>query len=722
MKLRLALIAILLMPLMTWAQTITPIQQIQGWVGQFLPDSCNDGPNPAFVGAPVKVKGVVITRGGLNATSGQTRWIWIRDVTATSPSTPYANITIRSSGGTVPTDINTLIEGDTIEVIGSIEEFIGANGNGETQLTPTSVQLVSEESGPAPLPILINVGELNGALNANNQPTNNLITGEKYEGNFVEFQNVQVVERLINGDRCQFLVKDGNNNHIWVWDRFKTQRISEGFVPPNIGDSYTSIKGMIEGWKNGCPGSATTNRGYNLNPFSLTHYVKGASSPAVGSIKKSTPCPNSTNPVTISASVTDDGTVQSVEVLYSITGTGAYTAVPATAVGTRYSANIPAQPNGTIVRFYLRAKDNVNNTSVQPNVPANISPLFYTINNSGCTVKDIQFTPYTNGRSGYARDNAVGFLGDTVTVQGIVTASPAATNLGYLFIQQPTDTAWAGIWVNGGSLISGFNIGELVSITGSVEELSGLTRISNVSNAFLIATGQTLPAPIVLNPALFTTYSFANNEKYEGMLVKLENPVVGQDLFVVDPNADAFRNQNNGEYRIGSDINDPNTGCRILAGRQGSAVFSSLNVSYINSLRWDTVDGELNVEVKLVEPGQVVSFIQGVMTYSFGNMKLLPRNNSDISIVVSNKDLLNEKQFQLYPNPASQKVNLVFEKVLSSSNLEIYNNQGQLVIQSEVNGNQVDLNVNKLTNGIYRLRITDSKGKVSAIRNLLISK
>jgi hypothetical protein len=372
MKIRLAFLAILFLPFLSKAQTIVPIQNIQGWVGQFLPDSCNDGPNPVYLGQTVKVKGVVITSGGLNLTGGQTRWIWIRDVTAT-PSTPFGNITVRSNAATTPTDINSLIAGDTIEVTAVVEEFNGSNaGNGETQLNPIAggVQLVSEEAGPAPLPLLVNVGEINGALNANNHPNNLITSGEKYEGNFLEIRDVQVVNVDLNtADRPRILVKDANNNHIWIYDRFKTQRISNGFIPPNVGDSYTSLKGVLEGWKNGCPGAATGNRGYNLNPFSLSHYVKGASSPAIGKFKKSVTCPTSTSAVTISVDVTDDQTVSSVEVLYSTTGVGAYTAVPATVLGTRYSATIPAQANGSLVRYYVRANDNSGNTSVSPNVP-----------------------------------------------------------------------------------------------------------------------------------------------------------------------------------------------------------------------------------------------------------------------------------------------------------------------------------------------------------------
>ncbi len=719
MKLRLALFSSLFLPFMAWAQLpIVPIQNIQGWAGQFQPDSCNDGPNPVYLNDTVRVKGVVITPGGLNETTGSTRWIWIRDVTATA-STPFGNITVRASGITSPTDINTLIAGDTIEVIGTVSEFNqGSNGNGETQLNPipNGVFIISEDAGPAPLPVLVGVGELNGNLNVNNQPSNNILTGEKYEGNFVEIQNVTVVSVDLNvADRCRILVKDANNNHIWIYDRFKTQRISAGFVPPNVGDSYTSVKGIIEGWKNICAGTAATNRGYNMNPFSLTHYVKGASSPAIGNIKKSKSCPLPADAINISADVTDDGSVSSVEFLYSTNGTS-YTPVNATALGTRYSAQIPAQANGTTVRYYVRAKDNLNNTTVQPNVPGNINPLFYVVNSDGCTIKDIQFTPFTNGRSGY--------VGDTVVVQGIVT-SQVNGNLGYVHMQQPGLTSWGGIWVNGGTLISGLSIGDQVNITGVVEESFGLTRISNITNSAVVASGQPVPAPLELDPALFTTYSAtgaSQNEQYEGMLVKLKNPVAGQNLFVVDSNADAATNRNNGEYRIGADVNDPNTGCRVLAGRQNSNTFSSLNVRYVNSPRWFTQDGQMNVPAEIVLPGSEVTFIQGVMTYSFGNMKLLPRNDLDITLLIlSTRELTGNNQFGLFPNPAKETLHIKIE-ASSTSNVEIFNAKGQKVLSTTVNGKDNTIAIDKLVNGLYQVRVSEPSKKLIGVRNLLIQK
>lgn len=722
MKLRILLTLIAFIPMLAMAQQfpLTPIQEIQGWAGQFQPDACNDGPNPLYLNDTVRVRGVVMVNGGVTISSSNARWVWLRDITAV-PSTPYGHVTVRFPSATSPFDIITAVAGDTIEVIGIVREFQGSGtpipNNGETQIEPipNGVKLLSEDAGPAPESFLLtNLNELNGDLNANNQPSNNLLTGEKYEGNFLEIQNVTVVtvQNDLANDRCRFMVKDANNNYIWIYDRFKTQRPSNGFIPPNVGDVFTSVKGLIESWKNGCPNSATSNRGYNMNPFSLSHYVKGASSPSIGNITRDKICPSSSDAITISAGVTDDGSITTVEVKYSLDGT-TYTTLAATAAGANYTATIPAQANGAIVRYYFRAVDNNNNVTLYPNIPGNQNPLFFAINNNGCTVYDMQFTPYSNGRSGYENLD--------VTLRGIVTASAAPSNLGYVYIQQAGQTAWGGIWCNGGALISSLNVGDLVDITGTINEYFGLTRI-NVTNSAVISTNQTVPDPIALNPNLFSNYNFDINERYEGMLVKIENPTTGQNLFVVDTNADAGASQNNAEYRIGADVNDPNAGCRFLVGRQDNNSFSSLNVSFVNSIKWATISGVMNVPVLLVGMGDVVTKAQGIATYSFNNMKLLPRDNNDMAIITKVNPLLSQKDFTVFPNPTNGILNLQFNLPVAEGKAELFSTTGQLIHSQLVSGVESQVSTQNLVSGIYLLRVTNASGDLLAIRKVAIQK
>ena len=97
--------------------------------------------------------------------------------------------------------------------------------------------------------------------------------------------------------------------------------------------------------------------------------------------------------------------------------------------------------------------------------------------------------------------------------------------------------------------------------------------------------------PLQLDPSVFSTYDFATNEAYEGMLVELTNPQ-GQ-IQVVDANPDAPSNF--AEWRLGTDQFDPPNGTRVLTGRVTNSAYSSLNVSFVNDVQWATTDGIMNV-------------------------------------------------------------------------------------------------------------------------------
>jgi hypothetical protein len=227
-----------------------------------------------------------------------------------------------------------------------------------------------------------------------------------------------------------------------------------------------------------------------------------------------------------------------------------------------------------------------------------------------------------------------------VTVEGVVTASAEGDNLDAVFIQQPGPTEWAGIQLTGFGLFLlevGLKIGDLVRVTGTVEESSGMTllRIDTVDDIMILGKGTV--DPLVLDPNIFIKWGWDTTEPYESMLIELRNPD-GGDVFVVAVNADGPLN-NFGEWRIGSNIADTAMGCRILTGRQSSNITSSLNVSYINNEQWASNSGRLNVPPIVVQDGDRFPLVRGIMINHFGHMKLLPRNNADfVPIVPDSRD------------------------------------------------------------------------------------
>ncbi|MTB53700.1 T9SS type A sorting domain-containing protein [Lewinella sp. W8] len=290
------------------------------------------------------------------------------------------------------------------------------------------------------------------------------------------------------------------------------------------------------------------------------------------------------------------------------------------------------------------------------------------------TIVDIQTVNIGGG------SDASTFLGSEVTVTGVVTASAEADNLGYIYIQQEGATEWAGIpLVSGGPDLISLAIGDKVEVTGTVDEVGGMTVLENISQVNVTGTGTI--EPLELDPALFTTYGLATNEQYEGMLVRFSNP--GGLIHVVEVNADV--NNNFGEWRIGTNPATPQTGCRVLTGRATASVSSSLNVSYINDEFWATNNGRLNVPARVVTTDTAFQSVTGLISYGSGNLKLLPRNNDDFvqSGTTANRSLANFLSgVSVSPNPVSTTTTLTFTVLEPTEfSVEVLDVSGRMLVR-----------------------------------------
>lgn len=303
-----------------------------------------------------------------------------------------------------------------------------------------------------------------------------------------------------------------------------------------------------------------------------------------------------------------------------------------------------------------------------------ISSIFFTLVLSAqqnITIYDAQYVDPNGGTD----DSPFNF--QNVTLTGVVTASAESNNLGAVFIQQEGLTEWAGIHLKSGPGLDTLKVGDVVTVTGFIAEEFGATLINFVTAHEVIGTSNI--SPVTVAPEVFTSYSLAETEKYESMLIELQNPV--GNLYVVNDNPDG-PNNNFGDWRVGSDSLNADTGCRITTGRITSNVFSSLNVSYINDSVWVNNSGTLNVPAIVIKNGDQFEAIRGIMYYGFNNMRLLPRNNDDFSIMtvgVSDR-LLPVSHISLFPNPVH------FESVLELTlenemtlDISMYDLNGKLV-------------------------------------------
>lgn len=70
----------------------------------------------------------------------------------------------------------------------------------------------------------------------------------------------------------------------------------------------------------------------------------------------------------------------------------------------------------------------------------------------------------------------------------------------------------------------------------------------------------------------------------------------------------------------------------------------------------------------------------------------------------------------VYPNPASDEVNVVFDANSGIKTISIRNIIGKVVGNYKVTGNSAKLNISNLQSGIYFLNLADAQGRIIAIK------
>lgn len=726
------LLSLVAMAAGTWAMAQTPVSIYDiSYVSPADLAACID--TNQYLGDTVITRGYVVTPGNLSevasssVTGGSRPFIYLLDTaSANGAAGSFLGIEVMGAVGNTPAPaIEGAQSGDLIEITGIVNQYQG--GLQLTPLTSSSVTLITP-SAITPTPALISIGDLN-----DQSRVNKLTTGEQWEGSFVEFQNVTVigVSFFGGGSRVSFDIADANGNEINVSDEFLAQRlpshtvvnpnspnsVANGgpgtgtFVAPVVGTVYSSIKGMIRHSENGCTGG--TGRGYELNPFDSTHYVKGIVPPRVTNLVRTPMVPTPTQTVDITADITDaDGVVVSATLFYSADPAATrstFTSVNMTATGNSYTATIPAFPLDTMVRYFIEAIDDSANVATYPGLT---SYGLYTVRqNNNLTIMDVQ-------NVGNNPDDNSPYEGETVTVTGVVTASLNQYNLGYVYIQDTTGTEYAGVNVTGNAALAGLSVGDVVTVTGNVTEEYGVTTI-NVSNVTNLNTTFNI-APISVTPdASFD----AKAEKYESMLISLNDPNNGK-IEVIEEDL------GNGEYGVG--LAGSTEFVRVLAGRvSGTFAHSSLNVSLITDSFYITNQGVMNVPAIITDTmaTQDMDALIGIVWESFNTFKLTPRNNADIInfslplvIVGAKEEVNNTINMKYYPNPASSNVTIEVKNA-EGVNYEafFYDLKGQLLKSESLRNTTNNVNVSDFNNGIYIVRIMNNNEVVGTTK-LVISK
>jgi len=240
-----------------------------------------------------------------------------------------------------------------------------------------------------------------------------------------------------------------------------------------------------------------------------------------------------------------------------------------------------------------------------------------------------------------ALDGVSPLSGQSVATGGIVTAIWPTQG----FFIQDGPGAWNGIFVFNTSINP--VLGDSISLTANVVEFFGVTQLSSVSSSEIISSNNPLPSAAVI-----TTLA-ANAEQYEGVLVRVENTICTNT------------NAGFGMFRVNNGPGDM------------------------------LVDDDMYAYTPILGAGYNV---QGLMWFSFGEYKMLPRFVSDVQQVgFSSLESHNLESLVLYPNPAES---IIFVKGVEAQ-VTVTDAQGRVVTTQQVNENTQSISVDGLTAGIY---------------------
>ena len=706
------------------AQTYYPITTLQ-YVSPSQLAACND--SSGFEGQIVRTVGIVVTPGNLSEVpsgsvqGGHRPFFFIVDTAAQGAAGPFRGMEVmgvytnaQNQLVTLP-NVEYLVAGDFIQFIGKVSTY-----NNGTQLEATSASSMTIlGTRPIPTPAVVTVGTLNDA-----QRINLPVTGEQWENSFVDLQNVTVTEVILfGGNRVSFNVVDANGNKMNVSDRFLAQKLPSyqtvnpaspqttgSFVVPVPGTFYSSLKGMVRHDGNGCFTSGGT-RGYELNPFQASHYQIAYAPPYISNFERDPMVPTPNQSPDLECTITDfDGTVDSVHVFYSTNATLQPTqftkAVMPLVTGStdEYAFTLPSAPDGTLMRYYVRAKDDDGNASYYPTTPvgqAQPNTDYYSVRAGGMKVYDVQYSLASNGNSPY--------LGKTVSLKGFVTASTKPYDLGYLYIQDADGGPWSGIWCVGSGITQMLREEE-VQLTGLVEETFGMTRI-NVSTISRTG-GRRAIVPTILNPSDSASKVNFGWEAHEGCYVRLQDPNQAK-LYVSSPNL------NFGDFAVSQNVGAGYwRRTMVMAGRQSATAFGSLYVQLVSDLRYDTVDGEMFVDPILVSDTMNMDALEGILFYGFSNYRVLPRNNDDfvgINVALDSTALVQSTvglpvcgvpSVTVFPNPTANI--LVLEG--SDAVYTLLDLQGRVVLHGRHKEGRNELDLSGLASGNYLLRVEHALG------------
>jgi endonuclease I len=404
-----------------------------------------------------------------------------------------------------------------------------------------------------------------------------------------------------------------------------------------------------------------------------------------------------------------------------------------------FSCDIPGQEEGTTIYFKIVANDTQNeNSSVVYNfyVPKVFSGTI-------TTIYDIQ---------GQQDDSP--YEGQVVSTTGVVTA-----NFGDSYFVQDGSGGWNGLFI----YESGRNpfVGDSIVLTGEISEYYGKTEMLNITDYYFISSNNALPEPVIVQTG-------AVSEEHEGVLVKVNNAVCTDDnyqanyyMWTVNDGSGDLRIHNTSLYEFeplegsyysitgpmnydfdewkielsptfpvsdGGDTDAPvvddvipvtSTNVRVLfnedveqSSAENIANYSIENVTIETAAQHAFNKTEVNLTVSELS-GDYELTVENVEDL-FGNVmepQTIPFSYLGIG------ELLLNGEVSIYPNPATDQVNVTFTSSKEFSlDIAVYDISGRMLTEESIFAgagfNSIKLDVNGFGSGLYMIHLSGENGSM----------